>query len=133
MDITEEQREKDNQRNCELSLSLDVNDMEIEDFSDSETDGLEIDVSEIDGYGSTRGTKLQAVEDVSVFNEMEGEIERQLDAKASKRNLTATNVKNILKDFIKDQQMMAVVQRILNNINDDMQDEGMKLTRSKAK
>jgi len=32
-----------------------------------------------------------------VFSNMEEEIERQLDAKAAKSNLTVTNVKNILK------------------------------------
>ncbi|XP_026670808.1 GON-4-like protein isoform X2 [Ceratina calcarata] len=63
---------------------------------------------------------------------MEEEIERQLDAKAAKTNLTATNVKNILKHVITNEHVMAMVQNRLQDAKDDVPFEP-KLTRAKAK
>ena len=92
-------------------------------------------MSEIDEYDpSNKRNKRETIQDVSVLNEMEEEIERQLDAKAAKTNLTATNVKNILKHVITNEHVMAMVQRRLNRSGDD--DDMLyepKLTRAKAK
>ncbi|XP_076177842.1 gon-4 like protein muscle wasted isoform X2 [Ptiloglossa arizonensis] len=63
---------------------------------------------------------------------MEEEIERQLDAKAAKTNLTATNVKNILKHVITNEHVMAMVKNRLHDTKDSIPFEP-KLTRAKAK
>ncbi|XP_017765424.1 PREDICTED: GON-4-like protein [Eufriesea mexicana] len=63
---------------------------------------------------------------------MEEEIERQLDAKAAKTNLTATNVKNILKHVITNEHVMAMVKNRLHDTENDVPFEP-KLTRAKAK
>lgn len=107
--------------------------MNNDESSDSETPDLQIDISEVDNYEPSSKHKRDAVEETcSVINEMEEEIERQLDAKAAKINLTATNVKNILKHVITNEHVMAMVKNRLYDTEDDVLFEP-KLTRAKAK
>lgn len=120
-----------------FSFSLDYLDSVVSDAaSDSDTaDGLQIDVAEVDDFNNTNATKLRrqvTVDDTSFLNEMEEEIERQLDAKAAKSNLTATNVKNILKHVISHEHVRAMVNKRLTKGDDDIVFEP-KLTRAKAK
>ncbi|XP_029038118.1 uncharacterized protein LOC114873691 [Osmia bicornis bicornis] len=122
-------------KKCNLSFSFnfDFNDVNNDESSDSETPDLQIDVSEVDNYEPSSKHKRDAVEETcSVINEMEEEIERQLDAKAAKINLTATNVKNILKHVITNEHVMAMVKNRLYDTEDDVLFEP-KLTRAKAK
>ncbi|XP_076667749.1 gon-4 like protein muscle wasted [Andrena cerasifolii] len=119
--------------NLSLSFNFDFNDVNSVESSDSETADLQIDVSEINNYGLHSKHKRDTVEETSsVINEMEEEIERQLDAKAAKTNLTATNVKNIIKHVITNEHVMAMVKNRLQDTQDDILFEP-KLTRAKAK
>nr|XP_031842040.1 GON-4-like protein [Nomia melanderi] len=125
----------DTKKKCNLSFSFkfDFDDVNSDVSSDSETADLQIDVSEVDNYEPSSRHKRDAVEESSsVINEMEEEIERQLDAKAAKTNLTATNVKNILKHVITNEHVMAMVKNRLQDTEDDILFEP-KLTRAKAK
>lgn len=121
-------------RKCNLSFSInfDINDVNSDNSTDSENADLQIDISEVDNYEPSCKHKREAVEEASVLNEMEEEIERQLDAKAAKTNLTATNVKNILKHVITYEHLMAMVQKWLQDTENDV-NFGPKLTRAKAK
>ncbi|XP_012144630.2 gon-4 like protein muscle wasted isoform X1 [Megachile rotundata] len=122
-------------KKCNLSFSFnfDFDDVNNDESSDSETADLQIDVSEIDNNEPPNKHKRDTVEETSsVINEMEEEIERQLDAKAAKINLTATNVKNILKHVITNEHVMAMVKNRLYDTEDDVTFEP-KLTRAKAK
>ncbi|KAL6259235.1 hypothetical protein P5V15_009154 [Pogonomyrmex californicus] len=121
-------------RKCNLSFSInfDFNDVNSENSTDSENADLQIDISEVDNYEPSSKHKREAVEEASVLNEMEEEIERQLDAKAAKTNLTATNVKNILKHVIPYEHLMTMVQKWLQDTENDV-NIGPKLTRAKAK
>ncbi|XP_033340085.2 gon-4 like protein muscle wasted isoform X1 [Megalopta genalis] len=125
----------DTKKKCNLSFSfnVDFDDVNSDVSSDSETADLQIDVSEVDNYEPPSKHKRDAVEETSsVINEMEEEIERQLDAKAAKTNLTATNVKNIIKHVITNEYVMAMVKNRLQDTEDDLLFEP-KLTRAKAK
>lgn len=119
-----------------FSFNLDLDSVISDASSDSDaTDGLQIDVAEVDDFSNTNTTKLRrqaTVNDTSFLNEMEEEIERQLDAKAAKSNLTATNVKNILKHVISHEHVRAMVNKRLTKGDDDIVYEP-KLTRAKAK
>ncbi|KAF7394714.1 hypothetical protein HZH66_007888 [Vespula vulgaris] len=122
-------------KKCNLSFSInfDFDYTNSDNSSDSETADLQIDISEIDNDDPPTKHKRESVKETSVLNEMEEEIERQLDAKAAKTNLTATNVKNILKRVItNNEQVMAVVQKRLHDTEEDIIFEP-KLTRAKAK
>ncbi|XP_076751273.1 gon-4 like protein muscle wasted [Xylocopa sonorina] len=122
-------------KKCNLSFSFnfDFEDVNSDESSDSETADLQIDISEVDNYEPSCKHKRDTVEETSsVINEMEEEIERQLDAKAAKTNLTATNVKNILKHVITNEHVMAMVKNRLYDTKDDVPFEP-KLTRAKAK
>ncbi|XP_071445491.1 uncharacterized protein mute [Hetaerina americana] len=74
-------------------------------------------------------------EDMPVaFEDMEDEIERQLDAKAAKSNLSVSNVKNILKSVITNEDVMAMVRHsMLNDGDGSWLTYEPKLTRAKAK
>lgn len=114
-------------------FSLDLDSVVSDASSDSDTTGLQIDVSELDA--NTHASRLRrqvTVNDTGLLNEMEEEIERQLDAKAAKTNLTATNVKNILKHVISNEHVMAMVNKTLTKGDDDVIFQP-KLTRAKAK
>ncbi|XP_070151329.1 uncharacterized protein Mute isoform X1 [Polyergus mexicanus] len=121
-------------RKCNLSFSInfDFNDVDNENSTDSENADLQIDISEVDNYEPSSKHKREAIEEASVLNKMEEEIERQLDAKAAKTNLTATNVKNILKHVIPYEHLMTMIQKWLEDTEDDV-NFGPKLTRAKAK
>lgn len=121
-------------KKCNLSFSInfDFNDVNSENSTDSENADLQIDISEVDNYEPSSKHKREAVEETSMINEMEEEIERQLDAKAAKINLTATNVKNILKRVIPYEHLMTMVQKRLRDTENDI-NIGPKLTRAKAK
>nr|CAD7605372.1 unnamed protein product [Timema genevievae] len=76
-----------------------------------------------------------AVEEVEVLSTMEDELEKQLDAKASKSNLSVANVKNILKHVITNEHVLAMVRHtIKGNVitNEDLPFQP-KLTRAKTK
>ncbi|XP_014484271.1 PREDICTED: uncharacterized protein LOC106749390 isoform X2 [Dinoponera quadriceps] len=121
----------DSPKKCNLSFSInfDFYDANSDNSTDSENADLQIDISEVDDNEPSSKHKRETVEEISVLNEMEEEIERQLDAKAAKTNLTATNVKNILKHVITYEHLMSMVQKWLqNDVNC-----GPKLTRAKAK
>lgn len=121
-------------KKCNLSFSInfDFNDVNSENSTDSENADLQIDISEVDNYEPSSKHKREAIEEASVLNEMEEEIERQLDAKAAKTNLTPTNVKNILKHVIPYEHLMTMVQKWLQDTENDV-NFGPKLTRAKAK
>lgn len=121
-------------KKCNLSFSInfDFSDVNSENSTDSENADLQIDISEVDNYEPSSKHKREAVEEASMLNEMEEEIERQLDAKAAKTNLTATNVKNILKHVIPYEHLMTMVQKWLQDTENDV-NFGPKLTRAKAK
>lgn len=121
-------------RKCNLSFSInfDFNDINNENSTDSENADLQIDISEVDDYEPSSKHKRETVEETSVLNAVEEEIERQLDAKAAKTNLTATNVKNILKHVITYEHLMVMVQKWLQDTENDV-NFGPKLTRAKAK
>ncbi|XP_067012946.1 GON-4-like protein isoform X2 [Anabrus simplex] len=53
-----------------------------------------------------------------ILNDMEEEIERQLDSKRAKSNLTVANVKNILKHVITNEHVLAMVHQTMKG-NDD--------------
>ncbi|EFN82283.1 uncharacterized protein LOC105185259 [Harpegnathos saltator] len=118
-------------KKCNLSFSInfDFNDINSDNSTDSENADLQIDISEVDNNEPSSKHKRETVEEISVLNEMEEEIERQLDAKAAKTTLTATNVKHILKHVITYQHLMTMVQKWLQNDANF----GPKLTRAKAK
>ncbi|KAI4502066.1 hypothetical protein M0802_002748 [Mischocyttarus mexicanus] len=121
-------------KKCNLSFSInfDFDYTNSDHSSDSETADLQIDVSEIDNDDPSTKHKRESIKKISVLDEMEKEIERQLDAKAAKTNLTAENVKNILKRAItNNEEVMAVMQKRLHN-NENIIFEP-KLTRAKAK
>lgn len=125
-------------KDYEFSFEIDIDEMKCDKSSDSDTNDLEIDVSEVDdNYDSNniRSKRVTCIADAfDGLDKMEEEIERQLDAKAAKTNLTATNVKNILRHVISNEHVRAMVRRRLNKATDD---DGIvfepKLTRSKAK
>ncbi|XP_011860640.1 PREDICTED: uncharacterized protein LOC105557870 isoform X2 [Vollenhovia emeryi] len=121
-------------KKCNLSFSInfDFNDVNSENSTDSENADLQIDISEVDTYEPSSKHRREAVEEASMLNEMEEEIERQLDAKAAKTNLTASNVKNILKHVIPYEHLMTMVQKWLQDTENDV-NIGPKLTRAKAK
>lgn len=112
--------------------NVDLNNVDSDHSSDSETNGLHIDVSEVDHFNDVNKPKRQEIDETSFINEMEEEIEKQLDAKAAKRKLTATNVKNIIKHVISNEHVMAMVQTKLTKGENDVIFEP-KLTRAKAK
>lgn len=121
-------------RKCNLSFSInfDFTDVDSENSTDSENADLQIDISEVDNYEPSSKHKREAIDEASVLNKMEEEIERQLDAKAAKTNLTATNVKNILKHVIPYEHLMTMIQKWLQDTENDI-NFGPKLTRAKAK
>ncbi|KAJ9573919.1 hypothetical protein L9F63_008718, partial [Diploptera punctata] len=120
-----------------MALNLEVYD---ESSDEGSSEALEIVTSETEfGESSGREHKRKrrdtTINDMpEVLNNMEEEIERQLDEKASKSNLTVANVKNILKHVITNEHVLAMVRR---TITDDVVDEEFpyepKLTRAKAK
>lgn len=118
--------------NLSFSINFDFNDVDSENSTDSENADLQIDISEVDNYEPSSKRKREAIEEASVLNKMEEEIERQLDAKAAKTNLTATNVKNILKHVLPYEHLMTMIQKWLQDTEDDV-NFGTKLTRAKAK
>ncbi|KAK2574977.1 hypothetical protein KPH14_008740 [Odynerus spinipes] len=124
--------ESPKKRNLTFSFNFDFDHTNSENSSDSETADLQIDISEVDNNDPPTKHKRESIEETSVLNEMEEEIERQLDAKAAKTNLTATNVKNILKHVITNEHVMAMVQKRLHDMEEDVIFEP-KLTRAKAK
>ncbi|KAJ8670119.1 hypothetical protein QAD02_001378 [Eretmocerus hayati] len=117
-------------RNLSFSFSVDLDSYMSDNSSDSDAAELQIDVAEVDSLDDAK--KQLPVDDTSFINEMEEEIERQLDAKAAKTNLTATNVKNILKHVISNEHVMAMVHKRLTKTDDDIIFEP-KLTRAKAR
>ncbi|KAL7301271.1 hypothetical protein TKK_0006010 [Trichogramma kaykai] len=106
--------EEESEKNSSFSFNLDEFDCS-NASTDSDRTELQIDISEVEDFntGGKRRKKIDENE-TSFLNEMEEEIERQLDAKAAKTNLTATNVKNILKHVISNEHVMAMVHKRLN-------------------
>lgn len=90
---------------------------------------MQIDLGEEDLRRSSSSTG----QDQTIIDEMAEEIERQLTAKAAKSNLTAINVKHILKHVITNEHVKAMVQRELTSNSSDEVLFTPKLTRAKAK
>lgn len=106
----------------------------LDDYSDSESsssDGMEIVITD-----SPKRKKQINLEDKKVLENIEEEIDKQLDEKAAKSNLTATNVKNILKHVISNEHVLAMVRHTVEE-GDSTDEETFvyepKLTRAKAK
>lgn len=105
----------------------------IDDYSDTEdsSDGMEIVITD-----SPKRKKEIDLEDKMVLENIEEEIDKQLDEKAAKSNLTATNVKNILKHVISNEHVLAMVRHTVEE-GDSTDEETFvyepKLTRAKAK
>ena len=123
--------------NVSFSFNLDLEQVDSDASLDSDAAGLHIDVSEVDSFvHSNRNDRIRKEsledQDASFINEMEEEIERQLDAKAAKTNLTATNVKNILRHVISNEHVKAMVNNKLNQSNDHFIFEPI-CTRAKSK
>ena len=118
--------------NLSFSFNLDLDSVDDDTSSDLDTAGLQIDVSEVESFNDNEKIR-RSVDDTSFLNEMEEEIERQLDAKAAKTNLTATNVKNILKHVISNEHVMAIVVHKRLTTGDDEMIFQPKLTRAKVK
>ncbi|XP_034944199.1 GON-4-like protein [Chelonus insularis] len=118
--------------NLLFSFNFDENEVDSDNSTDSENADLRIDVAEMDDIEQPKKRRRAEEYEISVLNEMEQELERQLDAKAAKTNLTATNVKNILKHVITNEHVLAMVQNRLHNTEDNVVFEP-KLTRAKAK
>ncbi|XP_053597037.1 uncharacterized protein LOC103572896 isoform X2 [Microplitis demolitor] len=123
--------EKVKNSDCEFSVSFNNEDKNNNYTSDSET-GLQIDVAEVDDDENPSKRRRLEINDMLVLDEVEEELERQLDAKAAKTNLTATNVKNIIKHVITNEHVLAMVNNSLNNSEEGVVFEP-KLTRAKAK
>ncbi|KAF7991088.1 hypothetical protein HCN44_002650 [Aphidius gifuensis] len=118
--------------NLSFTMNLDE-DIDSEFSSDSEKVDLKIDVEEVDNYETPKKRcRYDDNDKITGINEMEEEIERQLDAKAAKTNLTATNVKNILKHVIMNEDVISMVHNKVHNSDEKILYEP-KLTRSKAK
>ncbi|KAJ4437019.1 hypothetical protein ANN_17151 [Periplaneta americana] len=133
-----------NRANESLTLNLEVYDEESSD--DRSSEALEIVTSENELAESSGREHKRKKRDNSidgnipdVLNNMEEEIEKQLDAKAAKSNLTVANVKNILKHVITNEHVLAMVRRTIKDKDDaDVETEEEfpyepKLTRAKAK
>ncbi|XP_049959852.1 GON-4-like protein isoform X1 [Schistocerca serialis cubense] len=106
------------------------------DSCDLKIDIPENEVSDVKQSGRKR--KYQDIEPdeemMAVISGMEEEIERQLDAKAAKSHLTATNVKNILKTIITDEHVLGMVRQALLGKCDSLDiPYEPKITRAKAK
>lgn len=78
----------------DTTKSLEDSTFQSTEYSDDEasSDGLEIDLSE----NPTKQEEID-IEDKRVLENIEEEIERQYDKKAAQSNLSAINVKNILR------------------------------------
>lgn len=99
--------------------------------SDDSSDGMQIVISD----SPKKQNKAISVEDKRVLDNLEEEIEKQLDEKAAKSNLTATNVKNILKHVISNEHVLAMVR---HTVEDQISEKDgfvyePKLTRAKVK
>lgn len=99
--------------------------------SENSSDEMEIVITD----SPKRKTEINS-EDKKVLENIEEEIDKQLDEKAAKSNLTATNVKNILKHVISNEHVLAMVRHTVEE-GDSTDEETFvyepKLTRAKAK
>ncbi|GLG93383.1 Uncharacterized protein GBIM_00809 [Gryllus bimaculatus] len=66
-----------------------------------------------DGDDEDDTDQTEEVDMPDVVHQMEAEIERQLDSKAKKSNLTVANVKNILKDVITNEHVLDLVRHTM--------------------
>lgn len=78
-------------------------------------------------------TDVEGDKMAKVLDDMEEEIERQLDSKAQKSNLTVANVKNILKSVISNEDVMTMVRQSLQRNGEIECPYEPKLTRAKTK
>jgi len=129
------------------TLNLEVYEEQSSDGGSSEA--LEIVTSENEVVESSGRDKRRKRKNTSfyknvpeILNSVEEEIEKQLDAKAAKSNLTVANVKNILKHVITNEHVLAMVRRTIKDevgcgVHDDETEEECpyepKLTRAKTK
>ncbi|XP_014218388.1 uncharacterized protein LOC106646780 [Copidosoma floridanum] len=119
-------------KNLSFSFNVDLDDV-VDNDSKSSTDSeavLQIDTTEMDILENNASKKRESLGDTAFVKKKEEELERQLDEKAAKTNLTATNVKNIIKHVISHELVKAMVQK--SPTMGDIIFEP-KLTRSKAK
>lgn len=129
-----DEEESSKKKNTSFSISLESDNDSDESCSDSESPGLQIDISEVDNFSSSNKLGKQVADHPVFVKEIEEEIERQLDAKAAKSNLTATNVKNIIKQVISHEHVKEMYhQKLINCDGSFIFDFEPKFTRSKAK
>lgn len=128
-----EKEELSSKRNT-VSIKVDIDAESDESYSDSESVGLQIDISEVDYFDNTNKLGKQSVEPPAFLNEMAEELERKLETKAAKSNLTATNVKNIIKQVMTHETVVEMCnQKLINNDSSFTFSFEPKFTRSKAK
>ncbi|XP_063225929.1 GON-4-like protein isoform X2 [Bacillus rossius redtenbacheri] len=129
--------------NQPFSLHLEV--YEDDSLSDTSSDCLQIVTSDNEiGEDKIRNRKRRHSQleenEIEEFTSLEAQIDRQLDAKAAKTNLSVTNVKNILKHVITNKRVIEMVRHTLREseaADRDSDDEDCsfepKLTRAKTK
>lgn len=101
-----------------------------EETSETSDDGLKIDFSP-----KKKKPKLVTIDsqEKQVIDTIEQQMERNLDEKASKSNLTATNVKNILKHLVSNEHVLAMLRHTEDPDSSFESAYEPKLTRAKAK
>ncbi|XP_023712156.1 GON-4-like protein isoform X2 [Cryptotermes secundus] len=128
--------------------------LKLEVYEDHSSDGVssealeivtsENEMTELSGRSPKRKRKDTSFYDgiPEILDTMDEEIERQLDSKVEKSNLTVANVKNILKHVISNKHFLAMVRRTIKDEGDgircdkETEDEfpyEPKLTRAKTK
>lgn len=117
-----------------LSFKLQLLNSDSNNVSSTE-EGVDTSVEEDDTHKKKK-RKLRDIEGdkmAKVLDDMEEEIERQLDSKAQKSNLTVANVKNILKSVISNEDVMTMVRQSLQRNGEIECPYEPKLTRAKTK
>lgn len=102
-------------------------DDEDEIISDSETNGLNIDVFEVEDCQEPKRKRIK-IDNSTVLQEMEEIIEEESNDKAEKTNLSITNVKNVIESVTIPEN-----RKLISNNSDERISYEPKLTRAKAK
>lgn len=116
------------------SLSRSLNDT-VEESDDYESDqSLEI-ITVSPKVKTKRNTLEISTADKSYLTAIEQELDKLLDEKAAKNNLTVQNVKNLLRHVVSNEHLLALVKQVEDpeNYTDDLSQFEPKLTRAKAK
>lgn len=129
--ISEDQTDVNNSEALSFKLQLFNSDS---NNASSVDEGVDVSVGENETQKKKR-KRADIEEDkmTKVLDDMEEEIERQLDSKAKKSNLTVANVKNILKSVISNEDVMTMVRQSLQRNGEIECPYEPKLTRAKTK